>query len=297
MARLLLATAMIFGLIADQPADAQTTMAGSVEDSVGCPALTGVQSWAAANIKDYEGDYSSFCGDFAGDSAKDVFAVIRSPTGGNSSYQDAVLFQNIGGQMRFLRKVPQFFGETKRAAFAPGKVMLEMLVMKPGDPRCCPSGIERREVDVATGKHAAVNATRPAAQPGAASAGARPTNPNAVTVNLRFSPRAAAAVKTITLRARYIGEPLPGKAAQAYASDLLGEDGYMMVGNSEQRVAARDGLVTIIPTSFSLEHARWLKNLLISIDTLGHPASVMCNSFLEKPMSVARSEPVTIACR
>lgn len=135
----------------------------------------------------------------------------------------------------------------------------------------------------------------------AARASAAPSsNPQAVTVNLQFSPRAKAALaanKTVTLRARYIGEPLPARRAQAEAADLVGEDDYIMVGNVERKVPANDGLITLAPANFSRQHAGWVKTLLVSIDSLDHPPSVRCDAFLERPLAAARAQPVTISCR
>lgn len=278
----------MFGFGAAFSVSAQTP-SGAVEDSVGCPSLIGVQKWAAANIRNYDGDYSAFCGDFTGDGAKDVFAVIRSPTGGNSSYQDAVLFQNAGGQLRFLRKVPQFFGDTKRAAFAPGKVTLELTVMRPGDPRCCPSGTERREVDVATGRHAAIT------KAGAAKNG----NPNDVTVSVQFSARAAtlAARKTMTLQIGWSGEPLPAKRAAALQAGIIGEETSILLGMANKAIPGKAGQYTLAPETFESRYASWVRQVDVSanIDMTNAP-SIRCSDVMV-PIAVARAKPLIVTCK
>ena len=132
-----------------------------------------------------------------------------------------------------------------------------------------------------------------------ARADAPSSNPHAVTVNLRFSPGAKAAManRTITLRARYLGEPLSARRAQAEAAHLVGEDDFLMVGHAERKVPASDGLITLTPANFSRQHASWIKTLLISIDALGQPPSVRCDAFLERPLAAAQARPVTISCR
>ena len=74
--------------------------------------------------------------------------------GGNNQGHRVVLFRNAGGTLRFLRRVKDLSGDPATAAFAPGKVILSMITMRAGDPRCCPSGRTRAVVNVATGTHA-----------------------------------------------------------------------------------------------------------------------------------------------
>lgn len=146
------------------PAHAQAPVA----EGQGCPSLAPIERWGKqANPTDYMDSNSVFCGDFTGDGKPDAFAVVRFALGGNNFGQDAVLFENVGGTLRFLRAVPEFYGQPDRATFSRGKVVLDMTVMRPNDPRCCPSGKEKREVDVATGRHRVVTgaAVRPSAVP------------------------------------------------------------------------------------------------------------------------------------
>lgn len=132
-----------------------------VAEGVGCPPIGPVARWGSANVVDYNNSDIVFCGDFTGDGADDAFAVIRFAMGANNFGQDAVLFQNVGGQLRFLRRVPEFYGTPGAAKFQTGKVTLDMTIMRPEDARCCPSGKELRQVDTTTGRHSALIAAKP----------------------------------------------------------------------------------------------------------------------------------------
>ena len=139
---------------------------GGVAEDVGCPALGPVARWSAANVEEYNGSNSVFCGDFTGDGMPDAFAVIRFALGANNFGQEAVLFQNVGGQLRFLRRVPEFFGKPEAAKFAVGRVTLDMTTMLPTDARCCPTGKETRQIDTTTGRHWQLVDAKPAALAG-----------------------------------------------------------------------------------------------------------------------------------
>lgn len=204
---LLLATLMALAV----PAHAQ----GPVTEGQGCPSLAPVERWGKqANPADYMDSNSVFCGDFTGDGKPDAFAVVRFAMGGNNYGQDAVLFENVGGTLRVLRAVPEFFGQPDRATFSTGKVILDMTVMRPNDPRCCPSGKERREVDVATGRHriataAPAAASRPVA-PRPATPRPAPSSPPAVLP----APRPEVAVR-LPMRPGFYGEAPASCAAAA----------------------------------------------------------------------------------
>jgi hypothetical protein len=139
---------------------------GGVAEDVGCPSLGPVARWGAANVEEYNGSNSVFCGDFTGDGMPDAFAVIRFALGANNFGQEAVLFQNVGGQLRFMRRVPEFFGTPKAAKFAVGRVTLDITTMLPTDARCCPTGKETRQVDTTTGRHWQLVDAKPAALTG-----------------------------------------------------------------------------------------------------------------------------------
>lgn len=163
----------------------------AVTEGQGCPSLAPIERWGKqGNPADYMDSNSVFCGDFTGDGKPDAFAVVRVAMGANNFGQDAVLFQNVGGTLRFLRSVPEFFGQPDRATFSQGKVVLDMTIMRPGDPRCCPSGKERREVDVATGRHrvvTGVTAARPTVPPPPRAA-QRPAQPPVAVAKLPMRP-------------------------------------------------------------------------------------------------------------
>lgn len=139
-----------------------------VGEGKGCPPTGPVARWGSANVADYMADNLIFCGDFTGDGAPDAFAVIRYALGGNNFGQEGVLFQNVGGQLRFLRRVPEFYGTPNSAKFAVGKVTLAMTVMLPTDTRCCPTGKEIREVDATSGRHWRLIDAKPATLAGKA---------------------------------------------------------------------------------------------------------------------------------
>jgi len=123
-----------------------------VAASAGCPELGPIDAWAHRNLKEHI-DNTVFCGDFDSDGRADAIAFVNHALGGNNQGHDVVLFRNVGGTLRFLRRVFPIAGEPNAAAFSPGKVMLDMTTMLPEDPRCCPSGRTRVVVNVASGTH------------------------------------------------------------------------------------------------------------------------------------------------
>lgn len=124
-----------------------------VTEGVGCPPLAAVERWGRANVPEFNGA-TAFCGDFTGDGLADAFAILHyNFVGGNAQGQEAAVFQNAGGTLRLLRRVPAFYGQPESASFDVGRVTLEMTVMLPTDSRCCPTGKETRQVDTTTGRH------------------------------------------------------------------------------------------------------------------------------------------------
>lgn len=61
------------------------------------------------------------------------------------------VFVNQGGAWAFGGPVSGVFGLEPRAAnFAPGHVDLSTTTLKPGEPRCCPTGVTRWRIDLTT---------------------------------------------------------------------------------------------------------------------------------------------------
>lgn len=139
---------------------------GGVVEGKGCPPTGPVARWGSANVQDYNGSNSIFCGDFTGDGKADAFAVIRYALGANNFGQEAVLFHNIGGQLRFLRRVPEFYGMPEAAKFAEGRITIDMTTMLPTDARCCPTGKEIHQIDTASGRHWQLVDAKPTAAAG-----------------------------------------------------------------------------------------------------------------------------------
>lgn len=133
------------------PGSVHARLAGA-EAGKSCPALGPVDAWAHRNVKDHI-DNTVFCGDFDSDGRADAIAFVNFALGGNNQGHEVVLFRNVSGTLRFLRRVRQIAGEPESAAFLPGRVILDMTTMLPDDPRCCPSGRMRVVVNVASGTH------------------------------------------------------------------------------------------------------------------------------------------------
>jgi hypothetical protein len=147
--------------ISATPAAAQPAPASGFSKPVkagqGCPALAPINRWAAQWARHEEEvsleDPSIFCGDFDGDGRADALAFINYNTGGNSTNHIVTLFRNANGQLQHLRTVDDVIGEPASASFARGRVALDMITLRPSDPRCCPSGRTRIVVNVATEAH------------------------------------------------------------------------------------------------------------------------------------------------
>lgn len=132
---------------------ASTASAGvPVESGEGCPSTAPVEAMA----KRLEGYINSevFCGDYDGDGRADAIAFMNFSTGGNGQNFEIAVFRNVGGTLRFVRKLEGIYGQVQLAEFAPGKIAVRMMTMRPNDARCCPSGRTRVTIDVATGRFA-----------------------------------------------------------------------------------------------------------------------------------------------
>jgi hypothetical protein len=120
-------------------------VAGATESSADMPAA--VQEYAGTLGGDVL-QATVFEGDFSGDGADDAIAFIYYAGGGNAAFLDISLFESSGGKLLHKRVVENVFGDDPRGVtIAPGRVEVTMTVLKPGDPRCCPSGTEHYTIE------------------------------------------------------------------------------------------------------------------------------------------------------
>jgi len=90
----------------------------------------------------------TFYGDFTGDGLDDAFAWVLYPSGGNSDFLDVALFRNEGGHLTYHRSIDFVFGGNPRdVVFDQGRITLTTTMPKPGDPRCCPTGLRKWVID------------------------------------------------------------------------------------------------------------------------------------------------------
>ncbi|GEP01428.1 hypothetical protein GCM10007887_22980 [Methylobacterium haplocladii] len=85
---------------------------------------------------------NQFFGDFSGDGRDDalVVAYYASRGGGNSFEIAVMLFEAVGSGFRYLRDVPNVYGESPRGAtFQRGQIKVTLTTLGPNDARCCPS--------------------------------------------------------------------------------------------------------------------------------------------------------------
>ncbi|MET7246553.1 hypothetical protein ABZT49_24650 [Methylobacterium sp. EM32] len=83
-----------------------------------------------------------FFGDFTGDRQEDALTVsYYHPKGGGNSYSIEVsLYRGAGNGFRFIKTVPDVYGQSPRAAkFSRGQVRITLTTLGPNDARCCPS--------------------------------------------------------------------------------------------------------------------------------------------------------------
>ena len=79
------------------------------------------------------------------------FHYYESRTGGNAVLLNVGLFRREGAGWIFAGRVEGLFGHgPKDASFPPGRIEVTTTVLKPGEPRCCPTGVARWSVDTAT---------------------------------------------------------------------------------------------------------------------------------------------------
>ena len=80
------------------------------------------------------------------------FHYYESRTGGNAVLLNAGLFRREGMVWVFAGRIEGLLGYGPRdVTFPPGRIEVTTTVLKPGEPRCCPTGVARWSVDRATG--------------------------------------------------------------------------------------------------------------------------------------------------
>jgi hypothetical protein len=105
-----------------------------------------VQAYAESNYEVME--IKVFEGDFTGDNQPDAIAFIYYAfVGGNSFGLDVSLFENLGETLVHMRAVEKIFGtEPRDVIIGSGLIEVTTTTLKPGDPRCCPTGETRHRI-------------------------------------------------------------------------------------------------------------------------------------------------------
>lgn len=83
-----------------------------------------------------------FFGDFTGDRQEDALTVsyYHQKGGGNSDSIEVSLYRGTGNGFRFIKTVPDVYGQSPRAAkFSRGQIIITLTTLGPNDARCCPS--------------------------------------------------------------------------------------------------------------------------------------------------------------
>ncbi len=118
---------------------------------VSAPSIAGLSGPAAGAIQEQikreelqEPDQVHvFYGDLTGQGTKDAISFVYSPIeGGNGMGLSVWVWRNRNGAYELARDATNdIFGQDPRdVQFAPGRISVTTTVLKPGEPRCCPSG-------------------------------------------------------------------------------------------------------------------------------------------------------------
>ena len=84
-----------------------------------------------------------FYGDMTGIGTEDAIAFLYHPSGGNSDVLITWIWRDTenGYELARAPSIEEVFGlDPRNVRFSPGRIEVTTTVMKPGDPRCCPSG-------------------------------------------------------------------------------------------------------------------------------------------------------------
>src|SRR5690606_22567245 len=84
-----------------------------------------------------------FYGDLTGQGTKDAVAILYHPSGGNSDEIAGWLYWDTDEGYKQAPSSPleDVYGfDPRGVTLSPGRIEITMTVMKPDDPRCCPTG-------------------------------------------------------------------------------------------------------------------------------------------------------------
>lgn len=105
--------------------------------------LKSIDTLVKKRIKGFDSiQINKFSGDFTGDGRPDVLVIsyYHDRDGGNSESIDVSLYEGTAGGFRYLKTVPNVFGESPWSAkFSRGQVRVTLTTLGPNDARCCPS--------------------------------------------------------------------------------------------------------------------------------------------------------------
>lgn len=89
-----------------------------------------------------------FFGDFTGDGAPDALVFAYAESGGSAVDLRVALFRNNQGSLTYWRDHNEVRGfEPRDVRFATGTVTVTTTVLRPTDPRCCPTGSRTWTID------------------------------------------------------------------------------------------------------------------------------------------------------
>ena len=118
---------------------------------VAAQTIDGLHGDAAATIEaeirrnDFGGPVMAhvFYGDLTGMGTEDAIAFLYHPSGGNSDVLTTWIWRDTENGYELARSpsIVEVFGlDPRNVRFSPGRIEVTTTVMKPDDPRCCPSG-------------------------------------------------------------------------------------------------------------------------------------------------------------
>lgn len=120
-------------------------------DTVGTLSIPGLNGPAAGAIREQikreelqePDEVHMFYGDLTGQGTKDAISFVYSPIeGGNGMALSVWVWHDRNGAYQLARDASDdIFGQDPRdVQFAPGHISVTTTVLKPGEPRCCPTG-------------------------------------------------------------------------------------------------------------------------------------------------------------
>jgi len=133
---------------ADRACDNESHGSASVVSASSIPGLSGPAAGAVREqIKREQlqepDQVNVFYGDLTGQGTKDAISFIYSPIeGANGMALSVWVWRDRNGAYELARDATNdIFGQDpRRVQFAPGRISVTTTVLKPGEPRCCPTG-------------------------------------------------------------------------------------------------------------------------------------------------------------